>query len=281
VLVFPLHAGASTVLVEKATPAELADLVEAHGITVLFTAPTAYKAMLPVIAAGRSLPTLSKAVSAGEHLPRATWEAFRDTTGVAIIDGIGSTEMLHIFVSSAGDDIKPGSTGRAVPGYLATVLDDDGLEAPVGQSGRLAVKGPTGCRYLDDPRQATYVQGGWNLTGDTFVRDADGYFWYRARTDDMIISSGYNIAAPEVEEALLKHPDVVECAVVGAPDEARGTIVKAYVVLAGGAVLPVRELQDFVKAEIAPYKYPRQIDFVAELPRTLTGKLQRYRLRED
>jgi 2-aminobenzoate-CoA ligase len=280
-LVFPLHAGASTLLVEKATPTELADLVEAHGVTTLFTAPTAYKAMLPLFTGGRTLPTLSKAVSAGEHLPHATWEAFRASTGVAIIDGIGSTEMLHIFVSSPGAEIKPGSTGRAVPGYTATVLDDHGLEAPVGQSGRLAVKGPTGCRYLDDPRQATYVQGGWNLTGDTFVRDADGYFWYQARTDDMIISSGYNIAAPEVEEALLKHPAVAECAVVGAPDEARGTIVKAYVVLTEAGLVSGRELQDFVKAEIAPYKYPREIELVAELPRTLTGKLQRYRLRED
>jgi 2-aminobenzoate-CoA ligase len=278
VLVFPLHAGASTLLVEKATPPELADLVEAHGVTILFTAPTAYKAML---AGDQALTTLSKAVSAGEHLPHATWEAFRDRTGVAIIDGIGSTEMLHIFISSAGDEIRPGSTGRVVPGYVATVLDDDGREAPVGEPGRLAVKGPTGCRYLDDPRQATYVHEGWNLTGDTFVRDAEGYFWYRARTDDMIISSGYNIAAPEVEEALLKHPAVSECAVVGAPDEARGTIVKAYVVATGTTVVSDLELQAFVKAEIAPYKYPRQIEFVRELPRTATGKLQRYRLRDD
>ncbi len=277
VLLFPLHAGASTLLVEKATPPELADLIDEHGVTVCFTAPTAYKAML---AAGKTLPTLRKAVSAGEHLPKAVWEAFRDATGVEIIDGIGATEMLHIFISAAGEDIRPGSTGRAVPGYVATVVDDNGRELPPGVPGRLAVKGPTGCRYLDDPRQAAYVVNGWNLTGDTFARDEDGYFWYQARSDDMIISSGYNIAAPEVEEALLKHPAVAECAVVGVPDEARGHLVKAFVVVAGepGAV-SANELQDFVKEQIAPYKYPRAIEFVAELPKTATGKLQRFRLR--
>ncbi len=279
VLLFPLHTGASTLLVEKATPTELADLIEAHRVTVCFTAPTAYKAMLPLITAGRQLPSLRTAVSAGEHLPKATWEAFRDATGVQIIDGIGATEMLHIFVSAAGADVRPGSTGRAVPGYTATVVDDQGQELPAGQAGRLAVKGPTGCRYLDDARQTAYVHDGWNLTGDTFVRDDDGYFWYQARSDDMIISSGYNIAAPEVEEALLKHPAVTECAVVGVPDEARGMLVKAYVVIAADAAVSAGELQDFVKAEIAPYKYPRAIEFVAELPRTATGKLQRFRLR--
>ena len=230
VLLFPLHAGASTLLVEKATPAELADLIDEHGVTVCFTAPTAYKAML---AAGRRVHTLRTAVSAGEHLPKATWEAFRDATGVEIIDGIGATEMLHIFVSAAGADIRPGSTGRAVPGFVAAVVDDHGRELPPGRSGRLAVKGPTGCRYLDDPRQTAYVRDGWNLTGDTFIRDDEGYFWYQARSDDMIISSGYNIAAPEVEEALLTHPAVAECAVIGVPDEARGMLVKAYVVTSG------------------------------------------------
>jgi 2-aminobenzoate-CoA ligase len=279
VLLFPLHAGASTLLVEKATPLELADLIDAHGVTICFTAPTAYKAIL---AAGKRVPTLRKAVSAGEHLPKATWEAFRAATGVEIIDGIGSTEMLHIFISAAGADIRPGSTGRAVPGYAATVVDDAGHELPPGEPGRLAVKGPTGCRYLDDPRQAGYVVNGWNLTGDTFTRDDDGYFWYQARSDDMIISSGYNIAAPEVEEALLKHPAVAECAVVGVPDEARGHLVKAYVVLGADAgPVEARELQDFVKAEIAPYKYPRALEFVTELPKTATGKLQRYRLRDQ
>jgi 2-aminobenzoate-CoA ligase len=274
VLLFPLHAGASTLLVERAAPVELADLIDEHGVTICFTAPTAYKAML---AAGKTVPSLRKAVSAGEHLPKAVWEAFRDATGVEIIDGIGATEMLHIFISAAGADIRPGSTGRAVPGFAATIVDDDGHELPPGQAGRLAVKGPTGCRYLDDPRQAAYVRNGWNLTGDTFLRDDDGYFWYQARSDDMIISSGYNIAAPEVEEALLKHPLVAECAVVGVPDEARGHLVKAYVVSAGE--VSAVELQDFVKAEIAPYKYPRAVEFVTELPKTATGKLQRFRLR--
>ena len=277
VLLFPLHAGASTLLVEKATPTELADLIDEHGVTICFTAPTAYKAML---AAGKQVPSLRKAVSAGEHLPKATWEAFRDATGVEIIDGIGATEMLHIFVSAAGADIRPGSTGRAVPGFTATIVDDDGKELPAGKAGRLAVRGPTGCRYLDDPRQTAYVRDGWNLTGDTFVRDDDGYFWYQARSDDMIISSGYNIAAPEVEEALLKHPAVAECAVIGVPDEARGMLVKAYVVVAADTgEVTAGELQDFVKAEIAPYKYPRALEFVDELPRTATGKLQRFRLR--
>jgi 2-aminobenzoate-CoA ligase len=274
VLLFPLHAGASTLLLEKATPVELADLIDEHGVTVCFTAPTAYKALL---AAGRTVPSLHKAVSAGEHLPKATWEAFRAATGVEIIDGIGATEMLHIFISASGDDIRPGSTGKAVPGYAATIVDDAGNELPAGESGHLAVRGPTGCRYLDDARQKAFVQHGWNLTGDTFVRDEDGYFWYQARSDDMIISSGYNIAAPEVEEALLRHPLVAECAVVGVPDEARGHIVKAYVVSAGSVT--AGELQDFVKAEIAPYKYPRAIEFVTELPKTATGKLQRFRLR--
>jgi 2-aminobenzoate-CoA ligase len=243
-------------------------------VTICFTAPTAYKAML---ASGKTVPSLRKAVSAGEHLPKATWEAFRDATGVEIIDGIGATEMLHIFISASGADIRPGSTGRAVPGYAATIVDDDGNELPAGESGRLAVRGPTGCRYLDDDRQLNYVKNGWNLTGDTFLRDDDGYFWYQARSDDMIISSGYNIAAPEVEEALLKHPLVAECAVVGVPDEARGMLVKAYVVTAGE--VGAAELQDFCKAEIAPYKYPRDIEFVTELPKTATGKLQRFRLR--
>ena len=281
VLLFPLHAGASTVLVEKATPAELAAIIREFGVTTCFTAPTAYKAML---AAGEQLPSLTAAVSAGEHLPKATWQAFLEATGVRIIDGIGATEMLHIFISASGDDIVPGSTGRAVPGYVATVLDQQGAEAEPGVSGRLAVKGPTGCRYLSDPRQRSYVRDGWNITGDTFSRDADGYFFYQARSDDMIVSSGYNIAAPEVEEALLRHPEVAECGVIGVPDEARGALVKAFVVLADsslGSEAKVRELQDFAKAEIAPYKYPRAIEFVDELPRTATGKLQRFRLRTD
>jgi 2-aminobenzoate-CoA ligase len=282
ILVFPLRAGASTLLVEKATPAELVDLMAEHGVTVCSTAPTAYKAMV-ASGKGARLSTLRAAVSAGEHLPAATWHAFRDATGVGIIDGIGSTEMLHIFVSAAGDAIRPGSTGVAVPGYTVAVLDPNGDESPVDVPGRLAVKGPTGCRYLADPRQQVYVQHGWNITGDTFRRDADGYFWYEARSDDMIVSSGYNIAAPEVEEAVLLHPEVEECGVVGIPDEDRGMLVKAYVVLHDGSTgdaAKARELQDFVKQQIAPYKYPRAIEFVNALPRTATGKLQRFRLRE-
>ena len=223
-------------------------------------------------------------MSAGENLPSATWQAFYDATGVQIIDGIGSTEMLHIFVAAADDEIRPGSTGKVVPGYSAAVVDEEGRPVPDGQPGRLAVKGPTGCRYLNDERQRTYVQDGWNLTGDTYVRDSDGYFWYQARSDDMIISSGYNIAGPEIEEVLLSHPDVAECGVVGVPDEARGQIVKAYVILRDGAAqddAKARELQELVKARIAPYKYPRAVEFVTVLPRTNTGKLQRFLLRDQ
>ena len=284
-VVFPMRVGASTVLVEKASPAELAELVEAHGATICFTAPTAYRAILVDGLAPR-LATLRRAVSAGEHLPVSTWHAFKDATGVSLIDGIGSTEMLHIFISAADEDIRPGSTGRPGPGYRATIRAPDGSELPPGQPGRLAVKGPTGCRYLDDPRQLDYVHDGWNVTGDTFVQDADGYFWYQARSDDMIISSGYNISGPEVEEAVATHPAVLECAVIGVPDEARGHVVKAFVVLRPDAQVEpaeeaqlVRSIQDHVKQQIAPYRYPRQVELVDALPRTSTGKIQRFRLR--
>ena len=290
-LLFPLRAGASTVLLEKPAPDALLDAIAEFGATVCFTAPTSYRAMAP-LADRAKIRTLRACVSAGETLPVATRTLWENATGVRIIDGIGSTEMLHIFIAASGDAIRPGATGKPVPGYVACILDDDGKPLRAGSVGRLAVKGPTGCRYLADPRQRDYVQHGWNLTGDAYLLDDDGYFWYQARTDDMIISSGYNIAGPEVEGALLEHPRVVECAVVGAPDEARGTIVKAYVVLrpaqdderererdgAGDAALAA-ELQDFVKARIAPYKYPRAIEFVKELPRTQTGKLQRFKLR--
>jgi 2-aminobenzoate-CoA ligase len=281
-VVFPLRAGASTLLLETATPAQLADMIAAHRVTVCFTAPTAYRA---IVAAGGHdrLATLRRAVSAGEHLPAATWHAFYDATGIRLIDGIGSTELLHIFISAAGDQIRPGSTGRPVAGYAAAVIDEHGQPQPAGTPGRLAVKGPTGCRYLADPRQRGYVQNGWNVTGDTFTKDEDGYFWYQARTDDLIISSGYNIAGPEVEEALLAHREVRECAVVGVPDEARGQVVTAFVILRDGATSSdekAQELQEFVKQLIAPYKYPRRVVFVGELPKTATGKLQRFRLRE-
>jgi 2-aminobenzoate-CoA ligase len=281
-LVFPLRAGAACLLLEKATPEELAGAIERHQATICSTAPTAYRAMLRAGCAAQ-LRSLRRAVSAGEHLPESTWREFYDATGVKLIDGIGSTEMLHVFVSAADDEIRPGATGKAVPGYQATILDEHGQPAPPGTPGRLAVKGPTGCRYLDDPRQSVYVQNGWNVTGDTFVADEDGYFYYQARTDDMIISAGYNIAGPEVEEALGAHPAVHECCVVGVPDAERGQIVKAYVVLQPsnrGDDTLAGELQAFVRARIAPYKYPRAVEFVDTLPRTMTGKLQRHVLRQ-
>jgi len=281
-VIFPLWIGASTLLLEKASPSELADAVATHGVTVMFTAPTAYRAMLRAGKAAQ-LRGLRRCVSAGEHLPAAVSDEFRTETGVRIIDGIGATEMLHVFISAADDDIRPGATGQAVPGYRAAILDFGGNPVPDGTPGYLAVVGPTGCRYLADDRQQVYVQHGWNVTGDTYTRDADGYFWYQCRSDDMIISSGYNIAGPEVEEVLGAHPDVAECAVVGRADADRGMIVHAAVVLAPGVdgdAAKARELQDFVKQTAAPYKYPRSIEFRAALPRTESGKLQRYRLRE-
>ncbi len=281
-VVFPLRARAAVFLLEQPSPPRLLEAVERHGITVLATAPTAYRAMVPDLGAAR-LTTLRACVSAGETLPKATWEAVHDACGMRIIDGIGSTELLHIFISASGHDIRPGTTGRAVPGYVAEVQDEDGRPVSDGELGRLAVKGPTGCRYLRGDRQATYVHDGWNITGDVYVRDRDGYFQYQARADDMIVSAGYKIAGPEVEEALLRHPAVAEVAVIGSPDEERGMLVKAVVVLRPGAELgpePVRTLQDFVKSQIAPYKYPRAIEFADALPRTATGKLQRFRLRE-
>ncbi|HTR76522.1 MAG TPA: AMP-binding protein [Gemmatimonadaceae bacterium] len=285
-LLFPIRFGASVVLLEQATPPFLLAAIGEYRPTVCFTAPTAYRAMLALMEqnAAADVSSLRRCVSAGEALPLATYQAWLRRTNIRIIDGIGSTEMLHVFISAADDDIRPGATGRVVPGYTARVVDEDGREVPRGEIGRLAVRGPTGCRYLDDAaRQTAYVQHGWNLTGDSYHEDADGYFWYHARTDDMIISSGYNISGPEVENVLLEHASVQECAVVGVADEERGQRVTAYIVLrpdvAGTAAL-VKELQDFVKREIAPYKYPRAIEFVDALPRTATGKLQRYRLRE-
>jgi 2-aminobenzoate-CoA ligase len=281
-LLFPMRIGASALWLEQASPPHLVKAIAEHRPTVCFTAPTAYRAMCGMLAE-HDVSSLRLCVSAGETLPASVYEAWRAATGLRIIDGIGATEMLHIFISASGDDIRPGATGKVVPGYEATVLDEDGREAPPGVVGRLAVRGPTGCRYLDDvERQREYVRDGWNLTGDSYVRDADGYFWYQARTDDIIISSGYNIAGPEVENVLLEHPAVQECAVVGAPDEERGQVVKAVVVLrpghTGDAAL-AKALQEWVKARIAPYKYPRAVEFAAALPRTDTGKLQRYRLR--
>jgi 2-aminobenzoate-CoA ligase len=278
---FPLRFGAASATVEQASPDKLLDAIVKHGVTHLGTAPTAYKAMLSHPKLGEALKTLRTCISAGEHLPEATWHAWKERTGIAIIDGIGSTELMHIFVSAAGDNIRPGSTGKAVPGYTATVLDADGNQLDEG-IGRLAIKGPTGCRYLADERQKNYVEDGWNVTGDTYRKDADGYFWYLARSDDMIVSSGYNIGAPEVENALLAHPAVAECAVIGVPCHERGQKVKAFVVLADFAEASVElaeKLQGFVKEQIAPYKYPREIEFVDALPKTATGKLRRSELR--
>ncbi|HEY1142468.1 MAG TPA: AMP-binding protein, partial [Sphingomicrobium sp.] len=280
-LMFPLRFGAAVATIEQATPPKMLEAMAKFGVTHLGTAPTAYKAMLSQPGLDDALKTLRYCISAGEHLPEATWRAWKDRTGIAITDGIGSTEMMHIFVSAAGDDIRPGSTGKAVPGYVATLLDADGNEVAEGV-GRLAVKGPTGCRYLDDERQKNYVEKGWNVTGDSYRRDADGYYWYLARSDDMIVSSGYNIGAPEVENALLAHPVVAECAVIGVACAERGQKVKAFVVLADFAE-PSAELKDklqsFVKEQIAPYKYPREIEFVDALPKTATGKLRRSELR--
>ena len=283
-VLFPMRVGASSVLLEKSSPADLLQGLEQHRATVCFTSPTAYRAMLKMLP-GHDLSALRKCVSAGETLPRATYDAWLKATGIRIIDGIGSTEMLQIFISASGDDIRPGATGKPVPGYRAKIVDDDGNDLPPGSVGRLAVQGPTGCRYLDDPeQQRNYVQGGWNLTGDCFRMDEQGYFWYQARTDDMIVSSGYNISGPEVENVLLDHPQVAECAVVGVPDEERGQLAKAFIVLTADATADdgmAKRLQDFVKQQIAPYKYPRAIEFVAALPKTTTGKLQRFRLREQ
>jgi len=282
-LLFPMSIGASTVLLEKASPEALLPAIAQYRASVCFTAPTSYRAMAGQVAVN-DLSSLRKCVSAGEALPAATRALWKDATGIELIDGIGATEMLHIFISHDEAHARPGATGTVVPGYQACVLDDDGHEAPRGQAGRLAVKGPTGCRYLADERQRQYVQHGWNLTGDAYVQDADGHFIYQARTDDMIVSGGYNIAGPEVESALMLHPAVAECGVVGAPDAQRGQVVKAYVVLKPGvAPVPalVGQLQDFVRQTIAPYKYPRAIEFRERLPRTETGKLQRFELRRD
>jgi 2-aminobenzoate-CoA ligase len=280
---FPLRFGAASATIEHASPPALIEAIAKFGVTHLGTAPTAYKAMLSQPTLDEALKTLRYCISAGEHLPQATWRAWKERTGIAITDGIGSTEMMHIFVSAAGDSIRPGATGKAVPGYIATVLDADGNPLDEGV-GRLAIKGPTGCRYLDDPRQRDYVVGGWNITGDTYRKDADGYYWYLARSDDMIVSSGYNIGAPEVENALLSHPAVAECAVIGAPCPERGQKVKAFVVLAAGINASgelITDLQAHAKAEIAPYKYPREIEFVDALPKTATGKLRRSELRTN
>jgi 2-aminobenzoate-CoA ligase len=281
-VVFPLRAGACALLTEAATPLQLAEIVQQEGVTVLATAPTAYRAILRE-GQERKLAALRAAVSAGEHIPEVTWQQLRDRIGLAVIDGIGGTEMLHIFIASAGDDIRPGATGKPVPGFRAAILGPDGAELGPGEPGRLGVIGPVGCRYLDDDRQKNYVVNGWNVTGDVFRKDEDGYFFYQARSDDMIVSSGYNIGGPEVEAAIDTHPDVLESGVVGRPDPERGSVVCAFVVLRQGVTgdaAKAREIQDYVKQVLAPYKYPRDVRFCDSLPRNTSGKLQRFALRK-
>jgi 2-aminobenzoate-CoA ligase len=282
--IFPLRFGATATLLENASPANMIEIIETYKATISFTAPTAYRAMLAAMHQGANLSSLRAAVSAGETLPAPVFDEWIAKTGKPILDGIGSTEMLHIFISNRFGDAAPASTGKPVIGYEAKIVDDDMKEKPRGEIGKLAVRGPTGCRYLADKRQSAYVRDGWNLTGDSFTQSPDGYFHFAARNDDIIISAGYNIAGPEVEAALLAHPDVKECAVIGAPDEGRGQIVEAHVVLKDdvlAGVDTIKRLQDHVKATIAPYKYPRSVKFTDALPKTATGKIQRFRLRPE
>jgi len=282
--IFPLRFGATATLLENASPANMIQIIETYKATICFTAPTAYRAMMAAMDKGANLSSLRIAVSAGETLPAPVFEEWTRKTGTPILDGIGSTEMLHIFISNQIGDAVPGATGRPVGGYEAKIVDENMNDLPPGSTGLLAVRGPTGCRYLADKRQKAYVHDGWNLTGDTFSQDADGRYHFIARVDDVIVSSGYNIAGPEVEAALLSHAEVAECAVVSAPDVERGQIVAAFVVLRAGVVGDadcVKRLQDHVKAVIAPFKYPRAVTFVDALPKTQTGKIQRFRLREQ
>ena len=281
--IFPLRFGAAATLLEQATPPNMIHIIETYKATISFTAPTAYRAMLKAMDEGADLSSLRVAVSAGETLPAPVFEEWRRKTGKPMLDGIGATEMLHIFISNRFEDMRPGSTGTPVGGYVARIVDDEMREVPRGTPGKLAVRGPTGCRYMADKRQKDYVRDGWNLTGDTFIQDEDGFFHFAARSDDMIVSAGYNIAGPEVEAALLAHPDVAECAVIGADDVERGQVVEAHIVLVQGVApdaVTVKRLQDHVKATIAPYKYPRSVKFIAALPKTQTGKIQRFRLRQ-
>ena len=282
--IFPLRFGAAATLLEQATPPNMIHIIETYKATISVTAPTAYRAMLRAMDEGADLSSLRVAVSAGETLPGPVFEEWTAKTGKPILDGIGATELLHIFISNRFEDRKPASTGKPVGGYEARVVDADMNEVPRGTVGKLAVRGPTGCRYMADDRQREYVRDGWNLTGDAFFQDVDGFFHFAARSDDMIVSAGYNIAGPEVEAALFSHPEVVECAVIGAPDSERGQIVEAYVVLAEGVAgdaETIKRLQDHVKAVIAPYKYPRSVKFIEALPKTQTGKIQRFRLRTE
>lgn len=281
-LVFPLHFRAATVLIEQPTPDALLASIQQHSATALFTAPTMYRVLLQHVGK-HDLSSLRQCISAGEMLPKATSDGWFEATGIRIIDGIGATEMIHMFIGARGEDIRPGATGKPLPGYRACILDHQNNPLPNGGTGRLAVKGPTGCRYLNDERQREYVVDGWNVTGDVYHLDEDGYYWFQARGDDVILSAGYNISGPEVEGTLLAHEAVAECAAVAAPDPDRGNIVKAYIVLTEDSKASdelVAELQNYVKQSIAPYKYPRAIEFVTALPKTQTGKVQRFKLRE-
>jgi 2-aminobenzoate-CoA ligase len=281
-LLFPFAAGASVYFPSiPYTPEAMVKLINQTRATIVYTAPTFYRQMA-AFAKQLGTPTLRICVSAGEALPDATRQLWKAATGIEMMDGIGATEMFHIFISCQPEDVRRGAIGKVVPGYIAKVVNDEGVEVPLGTVGKLAVKGPTGCKYLDDPRQGNYVKNGWNYPGDAFTQDADGYFFYQARDDDMIITSGYNVGGPEVEDALMQHPTVAECGVIGLPDDERGMVVKAFVVLKPGVdgnEAARKLLQDHVKATLAPFKYPRQIEFVDKLPRTETGKLQRFRLR--
>lgn len=280
--IFPLRFGATATLLETATPPNMIEIIETYKATVCFTAPTAYRAMLRAMDEGADLSSLRAAVSAGETLPGPVYDEWKEKTGKPMLDGIGATEMLHIFISNRFEDHKPSCTGKPVAGYQAKVIGEDGAELPRGEIGRLALRGPTGCRYMFGERQGEYVQDGWNISGDAFSQDEDGYFHFAARNDDMIISSGYNIAGPEVEAALLSHEAVAECAVIGVPDDERGAIVEAHVVLGEGhgpTDAIVKDLQDHVKATIAPFKYPRSVKFTDALPKTESGKIQRFRLK--
>lgn len=280
--IFPLRFGATATLLEAASPQNMVEIIEKYHATVCFTAPTAYRVMMRAMDDGADLSSLRAAVSAGETLPAPVYDEWMQKTGKPMLDGIGATEMLHIFISNRFDDHKSACTGKPVTGYEVKIIDADGNTLPAGNVGRLAMRGPTGCRYLDDERQANYVRNGWNISGDSFSMDEQGYLYFAARSDDMIVSSGYNIAGPEVEAALLSHPAVAECGVVAAPDEERGNIVEAHVVLNEGVSADdamIKQLQDHVKATIAPYKYPRSVKFIAQLPKTATGKIQRFRLK--
>jgi 2-aminobenzoate-CoA ligase len=282
-LLFPMRVGGATVLMEKFTPETMLKTIQDYHATITWSTPAFYRQMAG-LAKNFDLSSLKKCVSAGEMLPVSTRTMWREATGIEMIDGIGSTEMLHIFIAAADADVRPGATGKPIPGYQACIVDEHGNPLEAGNVGRLAVKGPTGCRYLADERQKEYAHNGWNLTGDAYFLDDDGYFWFHARTDDIILTAGYNVSGPEVEDALLKHPAVAECAVVAAPDTDRGQVVKAFVVLKPGSTGSeemVKTLQEFVKQAIAPYKYPRAIEFRETLPRTNTGKLQRFILRRQ